>query len=154
MKAFVDLFCGAGGAGLGLKRAGLQPLLGVDKYSRAVEVYREVVGRSATHSHLFHPLGAKQMTGCFLLHRPMARRPGGARSAARGISTGVTSRGTPGRAVEGGQPIRVGFRFQAVRLGFRRSRAAPPLPLLKQMITKMATAVNPSAGRRPCVRAG
>jgi site-specific DNA-cytosine methylase len=44
MKAFVDLFCGAGGAGLGLKRAGLQPLLGVDKYSRAVEVYREAVG--------------------------------------------------------------------------------------------------------------
>jgi site-specific DNA-cytosine methylase len=44
MKSFVDLFCGAGGAGLGLKRAGLQPLLGIDKYSRAVEVYREAVG--------------------------------------------------------------------------------------------------------------
>jgi site-specific DNA-cytosine methylase len=43
-RGFVDLFCGAGGAGLGLKRAGLQPLLGVDKYSRAVEVYREAVG--------------------------------------------------------------------------------------------------------------
>jgi len=41
---FVDLFCGAGGAGLGLKRAGLAPFLGVDKYSRAVEVYREAVG--------------------------------------------------------------------------------------------------------------
>jgi uncharacterized Zn finger protein len=25
--------------------------------------------RSATHSHLFHPLGTKQMTGCFLLQR-------------------------------------------------------------------------------------
>jgi site-specific DNA-cytosine methylase len=42
--SFVDLFCGAGGAGLGLKRASLDPLLGVDKYSRAVEVYREAVG--------------------------------------------------------------------------------------------------------------
>jgi site-specific DNA-cytosine methylase len=41
---FVDLFCGAGGAGLGLKRAGLVPVLGIDKYSRAVEVYREAVG--------------------------------------------------------------------------------------------------------------
>ena len=76
----------------------------------------------------------------------MARRPGEARSAARGVSTGVTSRGAPGRAVEGGQPIRVGFRFPAVWLGFRRSRAAPPLPPLKQMITKRATTVNP---RRP-----
>jgi site-specific DNA-cytosine methylase len=36
---FVDLFCGAGGAGLGLKRAGLDPLLGIDKYFRAVDVY-------------------------------------------------------------------------------------------------------------------
>jgi CRISPR type III-A-associated protein Csm2 len=44
MKSFVDLFCGAGGAGLGLKRAGLVPLLGVDKYVRAVKVYMEVVG--------------------------------------------------------------------------------------------------------------
>ncbi|WP_299286017.1 nucleotidyltransferase domain-containing protein, partial [Thermoflexus sp.] len=67
---------------------------------------REISGnRSAAHRHLFHPSGVKQMTGCFLLHRPMARRPGGARSAARGISTGVTSRGTPGRAFQGGQPI-------------------------------------------------
>jgi site-specific DNA-cytosine methylase len=41
---FVDLFCGAGGAGLGLKRAALAPILGVDKYSRAVEIYREAVG--------------------------------------------------------------------------------------------------------------
>ncbi len=41
---FVDLFCGAGGAGLGLKRAGLVPILGVDKHSRAVEVYGEAVG--------------------------------------------------------------------------------------------------------------
>jgi len=64
------------------------------------------------------------MTGCFLLHRPMARRPGLARSAARGISTGVTSRGTPGRAVEGGQSVRVGLGLQTVRLGFRRSQAA------------------------------
>lgn len=44
MSGFVDLFCGAGGAGLELKRAGLEPLLGIDKYARAVEVYREAVG--------------------------------------------------------------------------------------------------------------
>jgi hypothetical protein len=31
----------------------------------------------------FTRLGRNLMTGCFLLHRPMARRPGGARSAAR-----------------------------------------------------------------------
>ncbi len=41
---FVDLFCGAGGAGLGLKQAGLRPILGIDKYARAVEVYRQAVG--------------------------------------------------------------------------------------------------------------
>ena len=91
----------------------------------------------------FHPPGVKQTTGCFLLHRPMARRPAGGRSAARGISTGVTSRGTPSRAVEGGQPVRVGLGFQTVWLGFRRSRAARRPPLLKQMITKMVAAVNP-----------
>jgi hypothetical protein len=52
------------------------------------------------------PRRVKLMTGCFLLHRPMARRPTlTGRSAARGISTGVTSRGTPGRAFQGGQPI-------------------------------------------------
>ena len=46
------------------------------------------------------------MTGCFLLHRPIARRPTLAgRSAARGISTGVTSRGTPGRTRPAGQPV-------------------------------------------------
>jgi hypothetical protein len=103
----------------------------------------------------FTRLGRNLMTGCFLLHRPMARRPGGARSAARGIwgtpagrrpagdpATGVTSRGTPGRAVEGGQPVRVGFRFQTMRLGSRRSRTARrPLPP-RQMITKMAATVN------------
>ena len=50
------------------------------------------IGRSVVRAH-------------FLLHRPMARRPGRARSATRGISTGVTSRGTPGRAFEGGQPV-------------------------------------------------
>ena len=33
-----------GGAGLGLKRAGLRPILGIDKYLRAVEIYREAVG--------------------------------------------------------------------------------------------------------------
>ncbi len=43
-NGFVDLFCGVGGAGLGLKRAGLRPILGIDKYLRAVEIYREAVG--------------------------------------------------------------------------------------------------------------
>jgi hypothetical protein len=91
----------------------------------------------------FTRLGRNLMTGCFLLHRPMARRPTlTGRSAARGISTGVTSRGTPGRAVEGGQPVRVGLGLQTVRLGFRRSQAAHRLLLLKQMVTKMATDVN------------
>ena len=46
------------------------------------------------------------MTGHFLLQRPIARRPGlAACSAARGVSTGVTSRGTPGRARQVGQPV-------------------------------------------------
>jgi hypothetical protein len=75
-------------------------------------------------SPFISPRRVKLMTGCFLLHRPMARRPGDARSAARGISTGVISRGTPGRAFQGGQPVRVGLGLQTVRLGFRRSRAA------------------------------
>gem|GEM_PF-6589064 len=35
----------------------------------------------------------------------MAHRPASRRSAAQGISTGVTSRGTPGRAAQGGQPV-------------------------------------------------
>jgi hypothetical protein len=75
-------------------------------------------------SPFISPRRVKLMTGCFLLHRPMARRPDLVRSAARGISTGVISRGTPGRAVAGGQPVRVGLGLQTVRLGFRRSRAA------------------------------
>jgi hypothetical protein len=113
------------------------------RFSGVLKLWR----RSAAHRHLFHPPGVKLMTGCFLLHRPMARRPAlTGRSAARGISTGVTFRGTPGRAVEGGQPVRVGFRFRAVRLGFRRSQAAHRPLSPKQMITKMATAVNPQTG--------
>jgi len=44
------------------------------------------------------------MAGYFLLLRPIARRPAQeSRSAARGVSTGVTSRGTPGRARQVGQ---------------------------------------------------
>jgi hypothetical protein len=86
------------------------------------------------------------MTGCFLLRRPMARRPTlMGRSAARGISTGVTSRGTPGRAVEGGQPVQIRFQFPAARLGFRRSQAARRPLRLKQMITKRAAVANPLA---------
>ena len=70
---FVDLFCGAGGAGLGLKRAGLEPLLGVDKYSRAVEVYREAVGpairadvRELDPRHVMRQM-ALALDGVFLL---------------------------------------------------------------------------------------
>jgi hypothetical protein len=79
-------------------------------------------------SSFISPRRVKPMTGCFLLPRPMARRPGLARSAARGISTGVTSRGTPGRAVEGGQPVPIGLWFPVVRLGFRRSPEPPAAP--------------------------
>lgn len=43
-RPFVDLFCGAGGAGLGLVRAGLTPLVGYDIHPRAVEIYRRAVG--------------------------------------------------------------------------------------------------------------
>ncbi len=41
---FVDLFCGAGGSGLGLLRAGLRPLLGIDADRRAVAIYAQAVG--------------------------------------------------------------------------------------------------------------
>ena len=57
-------------------------------------------------SSCISPRRVNRMTGCFLLHRPIARRPTLAgRSAARGISTGVTSRGTPGRTRPAGQPV-------------------------------------------------
>jgi len=57
-------------------------------------------------SSCISPRRVKRMTGGFLLHRPIARRPTRAgRSAARGISTGVTSRGTPGRTRQAGQPV-------------------------------------------------
>ena len=85
----------------------------------------------------------------------MARRPGLARSAARGISTGVTSRGTPGRAVQGGQPVRVGLGLQTVRLGFRRSRAAhrcsPPVSSATTPIPPCSSHALPGKGpgRRP-----
>ena len=57
------------------------------------------VNRSEIHGILFPDF--------FLLPRPMTRRPvpeDG--SAARGVSTGLTSRGTRGRARQVGQPIR------------------------------------------------
>ena len=67
----------------------------------------------------------------FLLHRPMTRRPApSGRSATRGVSTGVPSRGTPGRAfrarqAQGGQPILRKFGpLPPDRLGFHRSRNA------------------------------
>ena len=46
------------------------------------------------------------MKGHFLLQRPIARRPAWVgRSAAKEVSTGVTSGGTPGRARQVGQPV-------------------------------------------------
>ena len=90
-----------------------------------------------------------------LLPQPMARRPGLARSAARGISTGITSRGTPGGAVAGGQPVRVGLGLQTVRLGFRRSRAAhrcsPPVSSATTPIPPCPSHALPGKGpgRRP-----
>jgi hypothetical protein len=54
-----------------------------------------------------------------------------------------------GAAGTGAQPIRVGFRFPTVRLGFRRSRAAPPLPLRKQMITNKEGNCCQPPKRRP-----
>ena len=67
----------------------------------------------------------------FLLHRPMTRRPALAgRSAARGVSTGVTSRGTPGRAFRArqardGQPI---FVNSALYPGTGLVLAGPEMP--------------------------
>jgi hypothetical protein len=67
----------------------------------------------------------------FLLHRPMTRRPAFAdRSAARGVSTGVPSRGTPGRAfrathARGGQPI---FVSSALYPGTGLVFAGPEMP--------------------------
>ena len=50
------------------------------------------------------PLNGATTMGHFLLHRPVARRPAQqSRSAARGVSTGVTSRRTGGRARQVGQ---------------------------------------------------
>jgi hypothetical protein len=106
-------------------------------------------------SSFISPRRVKLMTGCFLLHRPMARGPGLARSAARGISTGITSRETPGRAVAGGQPVRVGLGLQTVRLGFRRSRAAhrcsPPVSSATTPIPPCPSHALPGKGpgRRP-----
>jgi len=106
-------------------------------------------------SPFISPRRVKLMTGCFLLHRPMARGPGLARSSARGISTGITSRETPGRAVAGGQPVRVGLGLQTVRLGFRRSRAAyrcsPPVSSATTPIPPCPSHALPGKGpgRRP-----
>jgi hypothetical protein len=68
--------------------------------------FKPHLNRSVTHHHLFQPLKRTMMTGHFLLQQPMARRPAQeSRSAARGISTGVTSRRTGGRARQVGQAV-------------------------------------------------
>jgi len=57
------------------------------------------------------PLNGAMTMGHFLLHRPVARRPGPrtispkTSSAARGVSTGVTSRRTGGRVREVDQTV-------------------------------------------------
>ena len=77
------------------------------------------------------------MTGRFLLHRPIARRPTLAgRSAARGISTGVTSRGTPGRTRQVGQPVcsQVARRIE-IPINLQPARPTVKYPLGKLSIT-------------------
>jgi len=43
MRTVLDLFCGAGGAGLGMRRAGVRPV-GVDRDPAALAVYAEALG--------------------------------------------------------------------------------------------------------------
>ena len=90
------------------------------------------------------------MTGCFLLHRPIARRPTVAgRSAARGISTGVTSRGTPGRTRQVGQPVcaQVARRIE-IPINLQPARLTVKHPLGKgERGTDPATARAPLRGR-------
>jgi len=90
------------------------------------------------------------MTGRFLLHRPMARRPTAAgRSAARGISTGVTSRGTPGRTRQVGQPVfsQVASRIE-ITIHLQPARLTVKHPLRKgERGTDPATARAPLRGR-------
>ena len=114
--------------------------------------YRASV-RSAAHRHLFHRSAARKvklMTGCFLLQRPIARRPTLAgRSAARGISTGVTSRGTPGRTRQVGQPVcaQVARRI-AIPIHLQPARLTVKHPLGKgKRGTDPATARAPLRGR-------
>jgi hypothetical protein len=72
-----------------------------------------------------------------------------------GSPPGITSRETPGRAVAGGQPVRVGLGLQTVRLGFRRSRAAhrcsPPVSSATTPIPPCPSHALPGKGpgRRP-----
>src|SRR4051794_29742428 len=45
---YVDLFCGAGGLSLGLRRAGLQPAFSIDCSRAAVNTYRANIGDHVT----------------------------------------------------------------------------------------------------------
>jgi hypothetical protein len=86
------------------------------------------------------------MTGRFLLHRPIARRPTLAgRSAARGISTGVTSRGTPGRTRQVGQPV---FSQVARRIEIPIN-LQPARPTVKHPLGKGERRTDPAAARAP-----
>jgi hypothetical protein len=86
------------------------------------------------------------MTGCFLLHRPIARRPTLAgRSAARGISTGVTSRGTPSRTRQVGQPV---FSQVARRIEIP-IHLQPARLTVKHPLGKGERRTDPAAARAP-----
>jgi hypothetical protein len=86
----------------------------------------------------------------FLLHRPMTRRPVlPDRSAARGISTGVTSRGTPGRAframqAQDGQPT---FVNSALYPGTGLVLTSPEMPKSPVKYTPPLNCCQPSAER-------
>jgi hypothetical protein len=85
----------------------------------------------------------------FLLHRPMTPD----RSAARGVSTGVPSRGTPRRAFQGGQPILRKFgALPEDRPDFRRSRNAMESYRLYYTDQRLSTCVIPGVadGVGPC----
>ncbi|MBN9084571.1 MAG: hypothetical protein BGP04_25160 [Rhizobiales bacterium 62-17] len=48
----VELFCGAGGMSLGLRRAGCEIIQAYDSWDRAVEVYRRNVGNHVWQADL------------------------------------------------------------------------------------------------------
>jgi hypothetical protein len=96
------------------------------------------------------PLNGARKMGHFLLHRPVARRPAQEdRSAARGISTGVTSRRTGGRAHEVGQTV--GFQVQGgvqVPVHLQAAGFAAEDPLGEGHLPVQMPAAGAESGRR------